>query len=275
MPLHHQEAHGRRIIVDYHPGLHLLWYYEQVFIKPIPAYFYESSLWEYLMQPGDERSKLLKACLGFMRSWSFLVQYELDFDLACEKKLIPKRADKTFPTYKEFCDFLEAFAHVGDKEVNLRYQYGELRLTRINRTAVPAAGKMAYFHLHPQWGSVLAHMLAPVITIFAVFSVALEAMQVQLNAQQIFGGSPGPSNDTSSSTSADNSDTSSTNWVAFNSVSLYFPIVVLTVIAAILGATVLGFTLMAVKDLLWAKSVRVKKKHNKPRAGEKSHGMIW
>jgi hypothetical protein len=265
MPLHHQEAHARKIMVDEHPGLHLLWYYERIFIKPIPAYFYEPVVWEYLRQPGQDREQLLKACLGFMRSWSFLVQYEIDYDLACSKKLIPKKPDGSFPTYEEFCDFIGNFANLADELVNRRYTFGELRLTRVNRTALITGKRLAYFHIHPQWGSVLAHILAPVITVFAIFSVSLEAMQVQLNAQQIVSSSPGPAPGSSTSV-----------WPAFVQMTLYFPVIVLSVIAALLGGTGLGFTFMAMKDAIRAKSVRHKKKTRQDwRAGEKSHGMVW
>jgi hypothetical protein len=276
MPLHHQEAHARKIMVDHQPGLHLVWYYDRIFVQPIPAYFYEPSVWDYLRQPGTKYKKLLASSLGFMRSWSFLVQYETDFDLACKKKLIPKKPDGQMPTWEEFCQFIIPFAAVKDSDVTNRYTFGELRLTRINRTAIIARRKLAYFHIHPQWGSYLAHILAPVITIFAIFSVVLEAMQVQLNAQQISGGSPAPSSDDGSSPSSSSTINLTSQWAAFNSVSLYFPIIVLAVIAAIIGATITMILLMAIKDFIWGSSVRAERKtHPNSTKGRKSHGIVW
>ena len=177
---HH--AHARKVLVNEHPGLHLVWWHERIFVKPIPAYFYSKAFWDFL---EDANLAVYQAAVGFMRSYYFLIQYEIDFDEACDKKLIPKKPGGTHPTYKEFCAFILPFKEVNDDFVCRRYHYGELRLTRINHTAMLFRGKLAYFHIYPQWGSFLAHTLAPIITVFAVFSVLLNSMQVALAAQQV------------------------------------------------------------------------------------------
>lgn len=148
MALHHQEAHARKVFVNEHPGLHLVWYYERIFIKPIPAYFYSSEFWKYLKEADAE---VYRAALGFMRSYYFLIQHEIDFNQACECGLIPKKPGEggVHPTYEEFCRFIDPFRHVTDSEVNRRFHYGELRLTRINRASI-FTGRLAYFHIYPQ-----------------------------------------------------------------------------------------------------------------------------
>jgi hypothetical protein len=253
MPLHHQQAHAREVMVDEHPGLHLVWYYERIFVKPIPAYFYSPAFWEYLK---DADPRVHQAAVGFMRSYCFLVQYEIDFDKACDMKLIPKKPNRQHPTYEEFCNFIAPFRTVKDAFVCRRYHYGELRLTRINKTAM-FKGKLAYFHIYPQWGSFLAHSLAPVITVFAVCSVVLNSMQVTLAAKQL------------------TPDSIDDGWMHFVNVSLYFPVTVICLIALLIGIAVLGIFTMGMKDLIWAKTVRYRKRRGDANAGQKSHGIIW
>ena len=252
-PLHHQQAHARDIKVNENPGLHLVWYYEKIFIKPIPAYFYSKAFWDYLKVADD---KVYRACVGFMRSYYFLIQYEVDFEEGCKKALIPKKPDGKHPTYEEFCDFMHPFTKVDDNHVSRRFHYGELRLTRINRTAFLFRRYLAYFHIYPQWGSFLGHLLAPIITIFAVFSVVLNSMQVSLAALDMGTGKDGQ------------------GWPAFISASVYFPIAVIIFIAIVLALALAGISVMGVKDFIHGNNVRRRKKRGDLNAGEKSHGMI-
>jgi hypothetical protein len=253
MPLHHQKAHGRDVLADEAPGLHLVWYYDRIFVKPIPAYFYSSAFWTYIEHAEND---VFKAALGFMRSWDRLVQYEIDFDLGIKLGLIPKKpGTREHPTYEEFCQFMESFSNVKDKDVSRRYHYGELRLTRLNKTAMFFRGKLAYFHIHPQWGSYLSHILAPVITVFVILSAVLNSMQVTLAA--VAGGEV------------------QGRWKPYADVSAWFAVVVICFVAAVIFTALAGLLMMGVKDLVWAKTVRVKKKKGEEGAGEKSHGMVW
>lgn len=258
MPLHHQKSHARKIVVDENPGLHLLWYYEFIFIKPVPAYFYSRAFWIYIEKADPE---VYRASLGFMRSYYWLIQYEVDFIEACKEHLIPKKGNGKLPSYKQWCEFIEPFGEVGDDHVNRRFHYGELRLTRINRAAMLFKFSLAYFHIYPQWGSFLAHMLAPVITVFAVCSVVLNSMQVSLAAIEV-GDSVGH-------------EPPSGAWVEFLDASLWFPVVVMVSIAVIIAASLAGMLFMGVKDLVRGNDVRQKKKSGDLKAGGRSHGMIW
>ena len=251
-PLHHQGAHAREIKVTENPGLHLVWYYELIFIKPIPAYFYSQAFWTYIKNADKP---LYQACLGFVRSYYMLIQYEIDFHRACKLRLIPEKDNGVLPTYEEWCDFVEAFAHVGDAHVNRRYHYGELRLSRINRAAFFSKGKLAYFHIYPQWGSFLEHTLAPIITVFAVCSVVLNSMQVSLAAIQL------------------GDMTLDDAWPNFVDASLWFPIVVILGIALILLVALSGVCIMGTMDLFRGNKVR-RQKRKDPKAGSRSHGMV-
>ncbi|MBE3041543.1 hypothetical protein IMZ48_02980, partial [Candidatus Bathyarchaeota archaeon] len=183
-PLHHQAAHAREIIVNENPGLHLVWYYDRIFVKPIPVYFLSAEFWSYLRNADED---VYRAAVGFIRSYYYLVRYELDYDLACKQNLIPRDHDgrRGHMTYAEFCRFIEQFARIENSEVCRRYHYGELRLTRINYATVLRERKLSYFHIYPQWGSYLAHFFAPIILVLGGASVIMNAMQVNLNAQEM------------------------------------------------------------------------------------------
>ncbi|KAK4127020.1 hypothetical protein N657DRAFT_640922 [Parathielavia appendiculata] len=257
MPLHHQKSHAREIRVSESPGLHLVWYYELIFIKPIPAYFYSQAFWVYL---ENVEPNLYAACLGFMRSYYMLIQYDIDFQEACRLRLIPPKRKGGRPTYEEWCEFIEPFGRVGDHYVNRRYRYGELRLTRINRTAKLFRFKLAYFHIYPQWGSFLEHTLAPIITVFAVCSVVLNSMQVSLAAIE---------------TGNEVKENLSKAWSQFISVALWFPVVVMVSIAAVMLIALVGMGVMGVRDLARGNYIRAQKRKNNPNAGTRTHGMVW
>lgn len=256
-PLHHQKSHAREIKVSENAGLHLVWHFEMIFVKPIPAYFYSKAFWEYLENIEGKEMEPRKDCLGFMRTYYLLIQYETDFRLATELHLIPPKGNGDKLSYEEWCEFIKPFAKVGDNHVSRRYHYGELRLTRINRCAKLFRFKLAYFHIYPQWGSFLEHTLAPIITIFAVCSVVLNSMQVGLAAIVV---EPG---------------TVTGTWPKFVSASLWFPVVVMIGIAIILAIALIGITCMSVSDMLRGNDVRRKKKKGVDIAGKRSHGMIW
>ncbi|KAK3897395.1 hypothetical protein C8A05DRAFT_19833 [Staphylotrichum tortipilum] len=269
-PLHHQGSHERKIKVSENPGLHLVWYHELIFIKPIPAYFYSPDFWEYLENADAEaeaataatkkHKPLYSACVGFMRSYYMLIKYEIDFQQACDLRLIPKKGNGQLPTYEEWCEFMVPFSQASDDLVSRRYHYGELRLTRINNAAFFRKGSLAYFHIYPQWGSFLKHTLAPIVTVFAVSSVILNAMQVGLAAVTMLQTAPDGL------------------WPKFVAASIWFSVVIMITIAAGLVAALLGIIIMGVKDLVRGNVVRRQKKTTKDgdaRPAALSHGLTW
>ncbi|KAF8536093.1 hypothetical protein BDD12DRAFT_891035 [Trichophaea hybrida] len=123
-PLHQQGALQRTIVVNERSFLHLLWYEGTIYIKPLPAYLLSATFFaEYI--EGDE--KLWELALGFLRSYTKLIQYPVDLKLAKEKLLVPE--DLKWETWSQLAAH---FLHVPDKDINKRYYYGELRLARVN-----------------------------------------------------------------------------------------------------------------------------------------------
>jgi hypothetical protein len=126
-PLHHQKVRGREIVITEQPGLHLVWYYDRVFNKPLPSYLTNYAFWKhYLSRNDSDTAALRKAALGYLRSYYHLIRHQSDFDMAMEKKLIHPKWE-----FHELLNFLKNFRSVVE-EVSPRFRYGELRLSRLN-----------------------------------------------------------------------------------------------------------------------------------------------
>lgn len=127
-PLHQQAALNRNIVASERSFLHLLWYQDKIYIKPLPAYLLSATFFaEYIDNSPDP--ELRRLALGFLRSYAYLIQYPIDLKLAKEKFLVPEDLE-----WYTWSDLAAHILRVPDSEINKRYYYGELRLSRINQT---------------------------------------------------------------------------------------------------------------------------------------------
>jgi hypothetical protein len=128
-----------------------------------------------------------------MRSYYMLIRYKIDFEDACQLRLIPEKGNGQMPTYEDWCKFIAPFARVGNQHVNRRYHFGELRLSRINIVAMYFRSGLAYYQyrIHLDCRSFMEHTLGPIVTVFAVCTVVLNSMQVGLAAITIVQTPPG------------------------------------------------------------------------------------
>lgn len=232
-PLHHQAIRGRDIVLTENPQLHLVYYYDKIFIKPIPRYLLSYAFWQYL---GNQSNALREAAIGFMRTYSYLVQYESDFILAQSKGLLPRN---DIITFESFARFVNAFDGFTDEDVCPRYSYGELRLTRLNFYTRILLRKLAFHPVNVQWGTVLNGFVTPLITIFAIASVVLNAMQVYLAVSNL-------------SVVSENA--------ALVGASQWFSVVVLIFSAALTGILLCLITFFFFHGIWFARSILYKKK---------------
>lgn len=140
-PLHDQLFKGWSVSITEKPGLHLIWYYKVLFLKPIPYCLLNYGFWERYLCPSvlnkNPQERLLydhsllsyncRAALGFLRTYAHLICHESDFRIAKDAHLLPDHV-----AYTEFQTFIEPFRHIIDDAVSLRYHYGQIRLTRLN-----------------------------------------------------------------------------------------------------------------------------------------------
>lgn len=178
---------GREIVPTEDPRLHLIWQRNKIYVKPVPVCLFNYDFWKtYLALPPNSttpctQSSDRSAAIGFMRSYSHLVQHRLDFILAQEHHLLPKYLE-----WVEWSTFVLHFRRIGDERVAPRYHYGQLRLSRLNwavRIFQPPSASSVWFYEIPHWStaSYLEDVIGPLIFVFASLSIVLSSMQVVLS----------------------------------------------------------------------------------------------
>ncbi|KAH8587266.1 hypothetical protein B0O99DRAFT_642180 [Bisporella sp. PMI_857] len=249
-PLHLQAARGRSVIVAENVGLHLVWYYDRIFIKPLPAYLLSSAFWEYIEKTDIE---IWQAAAGFMRTYAYLIKYEIDFRKAqsTELGLIPTDDGENPITYERYAQFIAPFAELDNDRVRPRYHYGEMRLTRLNWFARFLLGRWTYHRIHAQWNEYLGRFLAPFLTTFLLLSTALSAMQVELAVQSAPQGSG--------------------NWDAFSQMCRWVSIIILVLILVVSTLFILLVLFMFIHEQTFAQKVlRDKRSKHKLKTSLKS-----
>jgi hypothetical protein len=186
--------------------------------------------------------ELQQAAAGFMRTYAYLIQYEVDFRKAqsSELGLIPTDDGHSPITYERFAKFIATFAKLNDEEVRPRYHYGEMRLTRLNWFARILLRRLTYHHIHAQWNEYLGRFLAPFLTVFLVFSTLLTAMQVELAVQS--------------------APQDSGLWNIFSQASRWFSVVTIFLVIVISVFFIFLVLFMLIHDQLFAQRVLYRKR---------------
>jgi hypothetical protein len=186
-PLHRQVVLARNIIVTQAADLHAIWYYDRVFLKPLPPYLLSHAFWEFIFgeplegdsKANNERQELYRAAIGFIRTYCHLIKDEFDFNIAMRHHLIPEGT-----TSESFAAFINNFKTINDDSANARFRYGELRLSRLNFWAPLFLHRMEYFNPTRQASLYFSAYFQPLLFVFGSLSVLLSAMQVALATDQ-------------------------------------------------------------------------------------------
>lgn len=178
--LHRQAVKGRAIIVTEEPRLHLVWAYDRIFIKPLPAYLLTGPLSCGLddahRRPhpwGEALASLYPEILGFLRTYACLIKHESDYRVACEAHLIPDGI-----SWLELVRFLAPFSAISDQDCSPRYWYGEIRLTRLNFYSRILLHRSHYHRIQYHYSDYFARFYAPVLFFIGLASVTLSSLQV-------------------------------------------------------------------------------------------------
>lgn len=129
---------------------------------------------------GGDREKILQGARGLLRTYYHLIKYESDFDIAQTSRLLPQDV-----TWEEFADFIGGSQLIRDSEVSPRFTYGELRLTRLNFWSRFFLKRWRYEEGLPQYGAFFNEFYGHILFVFAVFSLILSALQVELAAESL------------------------------------------------------------------------------------------
>lgn len=169
--LHRQKMMFREIVITEQMDLHLVWSGKQIFVKPVPRFLLDIEFW------GD-RCQLYRCALGFLLSYAALISYESDYAIAQEERLLPREV-----TWSLWVSLVEQLLDRRNlTNINKRYVYGELRLSRLNQIHRFREGKLirGYLYRYNQYSVFFRANFRQLITIFAYITIVLSAMQVGL-----------------------------------------------------------------------------------------------
>lgn len=179
---------NRTVLVTEKPDEHLGWHESQIFIKPLPEYLLCYDYWVKHLYANAERHR--SAC-GLVLSYACLVDYQSDLQIAKEVNLLPEDVDWASST-AFLTDFLTEIDSHTLHQVDRRYQYGELRLTRLNLLyrITPPMSPMRYlmkgFMSRPSWyQAFFKRNFGWLLAVFLYVSVVLSAMQVGLATDRL------------------------------------------------------------------------------------------
>ena len=234
--LHDQIVRGRNIVVTEKPGLHCVWNEDRIFLKPMPRWLMSHAWWKFVKRSSEglgssgncDWEAIYRAALGFTRSYYHLVIHESDFDLAQHHKLIPRDI-----TLKDFQNFIDAFGDVQDASVSLRYTFGDLRLSRLNWLAKSHLGRLHYHKIHRQYHTHFSRFYGPLLFIFGIFTVLLDAMQVTIG---------------SSSAAVDQGG----GWNSVTNICRWFSIITILIVISIIVLLLSMLSLRILNELVYA-----------------------
>ncbi|UKZ54122.1 hypothetical protein TrVGV298_007928 [Trichoderma virens] len=175
--LHAQIFKGRSIVAVEDPRFHLVRQERSVFIKPMPVCLLNYDFWMHCLASNSYRAM----AMGFMRSYSHLIQHQSDLRIAKDRGLVPEDI-----TWTRWSKFIRGFRLIHDEEVARRYHYGQLRLTRLNWAIFifrpKSAGNSLRFYYQSPWSAsvFIQYAAVPLAFIFASVSLILSSMQVML-----------------------------------------------------------------------------------------------
>jgi hypothetical protein len=188
-PLHYHALHSRNIAISEDMGLHLVWQNNRIFLKPIPLYLLNPDFWaEHLVtieKEQGQRRQLAEYALGFLFSYTALIAYRSDFNIAKESGLLHK--DIEWEAWQTLTAQLIETSTYAD--ITPRFWYGELRLSRLN--TVYKLRKGAIFRgysrvgAHTAYEDLLQDNFALLTTILGSFVIFLTAMQVGLGVDRL------------------------------------------------------------------------------------------
>ncbi|CAI9629718.1 unnamed protein product [Alternaria alternata] len=199
-PLHYQVVKKREIIVTEQLDLHLVWSSAPsslILLKPLPRFLFCPDFWTEQICP---RRHLYETALGFLLSYVALIEREVDYNLAIYHGLIPKEI--TWSAWLTLVDEVvraSVQVHTIDASttssvdslearpvVNQRFNYGELRLGRLNWIYRLTMGEFrGYLSGCTTYGAFMRDNVNSLITLFAYTTIVLSAMQVGLATEPL------------------------------------------------------------------------------------------
>ena len=179
-PLHHQRVLLRKIIPSEYARLHLVWFDRTIYIKPLPETILRNDYSRYYYSSEEEKGDK-GLVVGFLRSYCRLIRFPIDLAIAKELHLISDEVE-----WDAWVSFREGIlAKTNESDVNKRYEYGELRLNRLDIIYRLTFRGLTYFTVHRTYKTYFAQYFSLFATVFASLAIILTAMQVLVAVQDI------------------------------------------------------------------------------------------
>lgn len=194
-PLHIHLVMGREVIIHESMDMHLVWTTGKIFIKPLPLFLLEPTVWKEFLCCQDpctcvsqvvdsggtvqycKRRELYRCALGFLYSYAALIRYESDFTLAKERHLLPGHI--SWFNWILFIRELD-IEHIYP-DINPRFHHRELRLSRLNYVYYITQGSLdGYAHRYNRYSDFFRSHLAWMTAATVYVAIVLTAMQVGL-----------------------------------------------------------------------------------------------
>lgn len=177
-PLHHQKVIRREIVLTERARLHLVWSGKTIYVQRLSD---ELLNWEYFSEILCQDPHLYQIATGFLLSYARLITYPSDLAIAQTAGLVNE--DIAWGSWQRFrSDILH---HLAVREVHDRFEYGELRLGRLNQIYRLKWLGLAYFNVYRDYSSYFGENYTALVALFALVSVALSAMQVMTSVEGV------------------------------------------------------------------------------------------
>jgi uncharacterized membrane protein len=176
---------GLEVLQTLQMDLHLLKYSNRLLVKPLPEYFLSHAFWTKHICPYPS---FHASASGFLLSYIWLLTSPLDLQLAHDLYLVPKSIK--WPVWKAFVrDFSTHIDMTTLHQVNQRYQFGDLRLGRINsiyRTRFAFTHFVrGYLYPYNRYVVFFQRNFGWILVVFVFFSLVLGAMQVGVSVSPL------------------------------------------------------------------------------------------
>ncbi|KAI1211485.1 uncharacterized protein F4807DRAFT_417814 [Annulohypoxylon truncatum] len=126
---------NRAVVVTERADEHLVWHEHRIFVKPLPAFLLSHGFWTAHLCGGGGNGRdgagLHASARGMLLSYAWLVAHPSDFAIASDLRLLP--AGITWERWTAFAACVLASLDLrAMDDVDPRYRYGELRLSRLD-----------------------------------------------------------------------------------------------------------------------------------------------
>ena len=187
-PLHRQAMLGRELVTTEQVDLHMVRQETRIFIKPMPDFLLDYEFWkDHICRDTN----LYECACGFLLSYVWLVCSKSDLRMAQDAGLLGHEID-----WENWVSFTRSLLRAIDiqtlEQVNRRYHYGELRLSRLNwiyRLTTKNLSHVVlirgYMYGYTNYSEVVQRNFAWVLVAFVYITIVLTAMQVGLATDRL------------------------------------------------------------------------------------------